>query len=164
MQFFDELVDLFGIGPGREIVWQTCIRPIASIVEDGSFDHSRDVSSHQVLMHRYCYYLLLLDGKMLSITSIDSIEFLISYSSLNQWAMDFQVTHSHPARTFLLKLKVCVVIQGNMERIIESIVVAKARGAAVRVGPELEIPGYGCLDHFLEGECGAVWCTDKWRW
>lgn len=40
-----------------------------------------------------------------------------------------------------------------MERIIESIVVAKARGAAVRVGPELEIPGYGCLDHFLEGEC-----------
>jgi NAD+ synthase (glutamine-hydrolysing) len=42
--------------------------------------------------------------------------------------------------------------QGNMERIIESIEVAKERGAAVRVGPELEIPGYGCLDHFLEGE------------
>ncbi len=42
-----------------------------------------------------------------------------------------------------------------MERIIESIVVAKARGAAVRVGPELEIPGYGCLDHFLEGDCWA---------
>jgi predicted amidohydrolase len=40
-----------------------------------------------------------------------------------------------------------------MERIIESIIVAKARGATVRVGPELEIPGYGCLDHFLEGEC-----------
>ena len=39
-----------------------------------------------------------------------------------------------------------------MDRIIESIVVAKARGATVRVGPELEIPGYGCLDHFLEGE------------
>jgi NAD+ synthase (glutamine-hydrolysing) len=43
-----------------------------------------------------------------------------------------------------------------MDRIIESIVVAKARGAAVRVGPELEIPGYGCLDHFLEGEYGAA--------
>lgn len=93
---------------------------------------------------------------MLSITSIDSIEYLNSFSSLNQWAMDFQVTRLHPARTFHLKLKVCVVIQGNMERIIESIVVAKARGAAVRVGPELEIPGYGCLDHFLEGEYGAV--------
>ncbi|KAF8265066.1 glutamine-dependent NAD synthetase with GAT domain-containing protein [Lactarius quietus] len=52
-------------------------------------------------------------------------------TSLNQWAMDFQ---------------------GNMERIIESIVVAKERGATVRVGPELEIPGYGCLDHFLEGD------------
>ena len=43
-----------------------------------------------------------------------------------------------------------------MERIIESIVVAKARGAAVRVGPELEIPGYGCLDHFLEGEFASA--------
>jgi NAD+ synthase (glutamine-hydrolysing) len=43
-------------------------------------------------------------------------------------------------------------VKGNLERILESIVVAKARGATVRVGPELEIPGYGCLDHFLEGE------------
>jgi NAD+ synthase (glutamine-hydrolysing) len=39
-----------------------------------------------------------------------------------------------------------------MERILESIAIARARGATVRVGPELEIPGYGCLDHFLEGE------------
>ena len=39
-----------------------------------------------------------------------------------------------------------------MERILESIEIAKARGATVRVGPELEIPGYGCLDHFLEGK------------
>jgi NAD+ synthase (glutamine-hydrolysing) len=39
-----------------------------------------------------------------------------------------------------------------MERILESIVIARARGATVRVGPELEIPGYGCLDHFLEGK------------
>ena len=47
-----------------------------------------------------------------------------------------------------------------MERIIESIEVAKERGAAVRVGPELEIPGYGCLDHFLEGEHSSVCITD----
>ncbi|KAJ3848722.1 hypothetical protein EV368DRAFT_48744 [Lentinula lateritia] len=52
-------------------------------------------------------------------------------TSLNQWALDFQ---------------------GNMERILESIAVAKGRGATLRVGPELEIPGYGCLDHFLEGD------------
>lgn len=39
-----------------------------------------------------------------------------------------------------------------MDRIIQSIEIAKERGATVRVGPELEIPGYGCLDHFLEGE------------
>ncbi|KAH7878977.1 uncharacterized protein C8R40DRAFT_1036909 [Lentinula edodes] len=52
-------------------------------------------------------------------------------TSLNQWALDFQ---------------------GNMERILDSIAVAKRRGATLRVGPELEIPGYGCLDHFLEGD------------
>lgn len=43
-------------------------------------------------------------------------------------------------------------LKGNHERILESIVIAKSRGATLRVGPELEIPGYGCLDHFLEGE------------
>ncbi|EIM86628.1 glutamine-dependent NAD synthetase with GAT domain-containing protein [Stereum hirsutum FP-91666 SS1] len=51
--------------------------------------------------------------------------------SLNQWALDFQ---------------------GNLERILASIAIAKQRGATLRVGPELEIPGYGCLDHFLEGD------------
>ncbi|KAH7885842.1 hypothetical protein F5I97DRAFT_1936802 [Phlebopus sp. FC_14] len=52
-------------------------------------------------------------------------------TSLNQWALDFQ---------------------GNYERIVESIARAKRRGATLRVGPELEIPGYGCYDHFLEGD------------
>ncbi|ESK94901.1 nad+ synthase (glutamine-hydrolyzing) [Moniliophthora roreri MCA 2997] len=52
-------------------------------------------------------------------------------TSLNQWALDFQ---------------------GNLERILQSIVIAKSRSATLRVGPELEIPGYGCLDHFLEGD------------
>ncbi|KAF9519486.1 hypothetical protein BS47DRAFT_1468702 [Hydnum rufescens UP504] len=52
-------------------------------------------------------------------------------TSLNQWALDFQ---------------------GNCERILTSIRIAKERGATLRVGPELEIPGYGCLDHFLEGD------------
>lgn len=41
-------------------------------------------------------------------------------SSLNQWALDFE---------------------GNAERIIESIRQAKAAGATLRVGPELEITG-----------------------
>ncbi|KAF7356679.1 Glutamine-dependent NAD(+) synthetase [Mycena venus] len=52
-------------------------------------------------------------------------------TSLNQWALDFE---------------------GNLERILASIAIAKERGATLRVGPELEIPGYGCLDHFLEGD------------
>jgi hypothetical protein len=53
-------------------------------------------------------------------------------SQLNQWSLDFD---------------------GNQQRIIQSIAIAKSRGATLRVGPELEIPGYGCLDAFLEGVC-----------
>lgn len=49
--------------------------------------------------------------------------------NLNQWAMDFE---------------------GNLKRIIQSIERARAAGATYRVGPELEVPGYGCEDHFLE--------------
>jgi NAD+ synthase (glutamine-hydrolysing) len=39
---------------------------------------------------------------------------------------------------------------GNVARIIESVRVAKAKGARLRTGPELEITGYGCYDHFHE--------------
>ena len=38
----------------------------------------------------------------------------------------------------------------NMRNIIKSIEVAKKLGASYRVGPELEISGYGCEDHFFE--------------
>lgn len=51
--------------------------------------------------------------------------------NLNQWALDFE---------------------GNRDRILESIRQAKAQGATFRTGPELEITGYGCLDHFLEND------------
>ncbi|CAG2236025.1 E6.3.5.1 [Mytilus edulis] len=51
--------------------------------------------------------------------------------TLNQWAMDFE---------------------GNLSRIIESIQKAKELGATYRLGPELEITGYGCADHFLESD------------
>lgn len=53
----------------------------------------------------------------------------VASCSLNQWALDFD---------------------GNCTRIIESIKQAKERGASYRLGPELEITGYGCADHFLE--------------
>ncbi|EME30431.1 NAD+ synthase (glutamine-hydrolyzing) isoform 1 [Galdieria sulphuraria] len=53
----------------------------------------------------------------------------IATCNLNQWAMDFQ---------------------GNLKRIQQSIVEAKEKGARYRVGPELEITGYSCEDHFLE--------------
>ena len=49
--------------------------------------------------------------------------------ALNQWALDFE---------------------GNLARVKSSISTAKRRGARYRVGPELELPGYGCEDHFLE--------------
>lgn len=53
----------------------------------------------------------------------------IATCNLNQWAMDFE---------------------HNKNNIIESIQAATKAGATIRVGPELEIPGYGCEDHFLE--------------
>ncbi|KAI1136372.1 putative glutamine dependent NAD+ synthetase [Hypoxylon sp. FL0543] len=53
----------------------------------------------------------------------------VATCNLNQWALDFE---------------------GNTKRIIESIQKAKEAGASLRVGPELEICGYGCLDHLLE--------------
>lgn len=55
----------------------------------------------------------------------------LSTCNLNQWALDFE---------------------GNTKRIIESIQEAKRQGSTLRVGPELEICGYDCLDHFLEGD------------
>ena len=51
--------------------------------------------------------------------------------TLNQWALDFE---------------------GNLKRILQSINLARAHGATYRLGPELEIPGYGCNDHFLESD------------
>lgn len=55
---------------------------------------------------------------------------ILSVCSINQLAMDFR---------------------GNRDRIIESIVQAKrVHKAKIRVGPELEVPGFSCEDHFLE--------------
>lgn len=51
--------------------------------------------------------------------------------SLNQWALDFE---------------------GNLERILKSVEMAKAKGAKYRLGPELEICGYGCADHYYESD------------
>lgn len=55
----------------------------------------------------------------------------VATCSLNQWALDFE---------------------GNCERILRSIEEAKAHGAKYRLGPELEICGYGCADHFYESD------------
>ncbi|KAK4228275.1 hypothetical protein QBC38DRAFT_475747 [Podospora fimiseda] len=53
----------------------------------------------------------------------------VATCNLNQWVLDWE---------------------GNLARIIESIHIAKKAGARLRVGPELEISGYSCLDHFHE--------------
>ncbi|KZV40925.1 glutamine-dependent NAD(+) synthetase [Dorcoceras hygrometricum] len=53
----------------------------------------------------------------------------VATCNLNQWAMDFDC---------------------NMKNIKDSISRAKQAGAVIRLGPELEITGYGCEDHFLE--------------
>jgi len=57
---------------------------------------------------------------IMSILEKDRCSLVLMQSSLNQWALDFE---------------------GNAERIIESIRQAKAAGATLRVGPELEITG-----------------------
>ncbi|CAM9979539.1 unnamed protein product, partial [Phaeothamnion confervicola] len=49
--------------------------------------------------------------------------------NLDQWALDFD---------------------GNLERVLRSIRIAKEMGARYRLGPELELCGYGCEDHYLE--------------
>ena len=38
----------------------------------------------------------------------------------------------------------------NRNRIITSVIEAKKLGCTIRLGPELEITGYSCEDHFLE--------------
>eukprot|EP00892_Ulva_mutabilis_P007450 jgi/Ulvmu1/5077/UM021_0094.1 len=51
--------------------------------------------------------------------------------NLNQWAMNFD---------------------NNTRNIKASIDQAVAEGCTYRLGPELEIPGYGCEDHFIEAD------------
>ncbi|KAE9451084.1 hypothetical protein C3L33_16995, partial [Rhododendron williamsianum] len=63
----------------------------------------------------------------------------VATCNLNQWAMDFDC---------------------NLNNIKESITRAKQSGAAIRLGPELEITGYGCEDHFLELDTVL---TRKWE-
>ena len=58
----------------------------------------------------------------------------VSTCTLNQWSLDFD---------------------GNLERIVESCRKAKEMGATYRLGPELEICGYGCEDHFFEQDTFA---------
>eukprot|EP00039_Didymoeca_costata_P032980 m.40185 g.40185 ORF g.40185 m.40185 type:complete len:696 (-) comp9635_c0_seq2:197-2284(-) len=53
----------------------------------------------------------------------------VATCQLNQWALDFD---------------------GNKQRIEKSIQQAKKLNCKFRTGPELEICGYGCNDHFLE--------------
>ena len=46
--------------------------------------------------------------------------------------------------------QLCLDFEGNSKRIIKSIEEAIDLKASIRVGPELEIPGYGCEDAFYE--------------
>jgi len=56
---------------------------------------------------------------------------VVAVTTLNQWALDFD---------------------GNLERILASITLAKEQGARYRTGPELEITGYSCEDHYFESD------------
>ena len=53
----------------------------------------------------------------------------VSTCNLNQWALDFS---------------------GNLDRTKKSFMEAKLHNSMYRLGPELELCGYGCNDHFYE--------------
>lgn len=59
---------------------------------------------------------------------------VLATSQLNQWSLDYD---------------------GNKDRIIEAIKTAKAAQATLVLTPELCIPGYGLLDHWLENDVYA---------
>jgi len=61
----------------------------------------------------------------------------VATCNLNQWALDFDL---------------------NLANVESSIRQAKANGARFRTGPELELTGYGCEDHFLETD------TERHAW
>lgn len=69
--------------------------------------------------------------KQLDFRGTSSRKINVCVSTLNQWAMDFE---------------------GNKQRILESIKKAKELSCNLRTGPELEISGYTCEDHFLESD------------
>jgi NAD+ synthase (glutamine-hydrolysing) len=56
---------------------------------------------------------------------------ILATSQLNQWVLDYE---------------------GNRDRIVEAIAQAKTAGASLILTPELCIPGYGLLDHWLEND------------
>lgn len=59
---------------------------------------------------------------------------ILATSQLNQWCLDYD---------------------GNKERILEAVAGAKTAGASIILTPELCIPGYGLLDHWLENDVYA---------
>lgn len=72
---------------------------------------------------------------------------------MKKCSLDAPVIHIMPR---LITVASCALNQtsldfeGNLERILESCREARRLGAKIRTGPELEITGYGCGDHFLE--------------
>lgn len=66
----------------------------------------------------------------------------VATCNLDQWAMDFDL---------------------NLTNVRASIIEAKRQGARLRVGPELEICGYGCEDHFFEQVASQYWYKQQAR-
>ena len=64
-------------------------------------------------------------------TEVNTKLYTVATCNLNQWALDFP---------------------GNLARIEASIREARRLGATYRCGPELEVCGYGCEDHYFESD------------
>jgi hypothetical protein len=95
----------------------------------------KPIDYHTILYYSILHYNTI-STVVLSMTGTNGTASLITAATctLNQWALDFD---------------------GNLERVYESCVQAKQKGASYRLGPELELCGYGCEDHFLEQDTFA---------
>ena len=94
----------------------------------------------------------------------------IATCALNQWSLDFEGNYQRilESKFFLLLLLsfffffffCCSSFLYSFTRsfadfeqlFLAGIIEAKKQGAAYRLGPELEVSGYGCNDHFYESD------------
>ena len=82
-----------------------------------------------------------------------SYNFILGLAFISHFALVSITKMGHQVTVASAQLaQMALDFEGNTNRIIESCRLAKEAGAKLRVGPELEISGYGVQDSFLEAD------------